>query len=83
MYKLTLRINIKNKTIELTEFSKELETMLLQNDLEKIVLLNLQKNQEQDLVFAEVIKEKDGEYYDSDNAWVKASHNYEHLEIYL
>lgn len=83
MYKLTLSIYAdKSKPIEIVEQSKRLDTMVLQNNLKEVILAKLKKlNISSKLIFIEFLKEKNGEYFDHDEAWVSANDNFKNLDI--
>lgn len=85
MYKITLSIYLNNdKPIEIIERSKELDTMILQTNLQQVLLLKLkQLNAGHDLIFVEELKEKDEEYFDYDRAWIKVNKDYSDMDIFL
>lgn len=83
MYKLTLSIYAdKSKPIEIVEQSKQLDTMVLQNNLKEVILAKLKKlNIPSKLIFIEFLKEKNDEYFEHDEAWVSANDNFKKLDI--
>lgn len=84
MYKITLSIYLNNDNpIEIIERSKELDTMILQTNLQQVLLLKLkQLNAGHDLVFVEELKEKDEKYFDYNKAWIKVNKDYSDMNIF-
>ena len=83
MYKITLSIYLDNDNpIEIVERSKNLDTMVLQTNLQQVLLLKLkQLNAGHELIFIEELKEKDEEYFDYDRAWIKVNKDYSAMDI--